>query len=178
MAKPVPELTFPEAVFTGNPNSHPDRTLFIQKLQKKMPIRIFMTQSNNDLRHRTPELSSSAWAILGLCTGYDIEHYIDVRPFQYMGCGAVMITRKFHMMDNIIPPDLYYPFDSYDDNAVGDVRYYYEIMCKNQPNTEMRQKAFKYIQQKHSSKVRMKDIMDVILGKRKEVRAFRWSWTT
>ena len=47
------------------------------------------------------------WSILGLCTGYDLDGYIDVRPFQYLGEGAVLIARKFLNMDNIIPPDLY-----------------------------------------------------------------------
>lgn len=88
-------LAFNEPVFTGSPQAHRDRSAFIAALQRIMPIRIFQTKSGNDLRDKNAELSSSAQCILGLCTGYDIGGYMDVRPFQYLGAGACMIMRKF-----------------------------------------------------------------------------------
>jgi hypothetical protein len=95
MAEPVKDLMFKKPIFTGSPNSHKDRSQFIKKLQEIMPIKIVTTKSSENLRGRTPELSVSAKCILGLCTGYDIGGYIDVRPFQYLGTGACMIMRKF-----------------------------------------------------------------------------------
>ena len=65
MAKPVKDLSIPDAVFTGSPTIHPDRHSFIKRLQKKIPIRIFKTQSGEDVRNRTPELSVSTNLILG-----------------------------------------------------------------------------------------------------------------
>lgn len=162
MAPIVGSLQFKEAVFTGNPDAHEDRVAFLAQLTKLMPIRTFITQSQNDLRHRTPELSSSAWAILGLCTGYDIDGYIDVRPFQYLGAGAVMISRKFKGMDDIIPPDLYYSFNSYSSVGAEFVKECYNKKCYQKSNIEMRHRAFNYMQQNHSSKVRLKAIMEDI----------------
>lgn len=162
MAPVVKSLQFKEPVFTGNPMAHEDRIAFLAKLQKLMSIRTFVTQSANDLRHLTPELSSSAWAILGLCTGYDIDGYMDVRPFQYLGAGAVMIMRKFKGMDNEIPPDLYYSFDSYSQADAELVKEIYNKKCYQKNNIEMRQKAFNFIQQNHSSKVRLKAIMEAV----------------
>ena len=49
MADPSPEFAFSDAVFTGGPAIHPDRHAFIQKLQNRFPIRIFQTQSGNDV---------------------------------------------------------------------------------------------------------------------------------
>lgn len=165
MAKPTADLTFPQAIFCGSPTIHPDRHSFIQRLQQKIPVKIFQTQSGNDLRNRTPELSVSSKCILGLCTGYDIKLYIDVRPWQFLGTGACMIMRKFNGMDDIIPNDLYYPIDSYNDDAIKQsVEYYNKILKTN--TLSMREKAFNFIQKYHSCKVRIKYILDAIEGKK------------
>jgi hypothetical protein len=150
-------LAFNDAVFTGSPNTHPDRSEFIKKLNKIMKIKVFKTQSKDDLRHKTLDLSASAKCILGLCTGYDIKHYIDVRPFQYLGAGACMIIRKFKNMDDIIPNDIYYPFDSYNDPYVVK-----NIFDNIGDASKIKQKAFNYMQQNHSSVVRMKEILNYI----------------
>lgn len=164
LAIPDPKLMFNIPVFTGSPGAHrtgwaDNRADFIERLQKIMPIKIFKTQSDEDLRKRTPELSVSAKCILGLCVGYEIDGYIDVRPFQYLGTGAFMIMRKFMNMDKVIPDDLYVPFYDYNDpEAVKNLWNYW----KNKDNSERRIKAFDYIQQNHSSKVRIKQVLDVL----------------
>ena len=166
IAEPVNELKINKPVFTGSPDTHNDRRVFIKLLKEYGSIKIFKTQSGQDLRHRTPELSSSAICILGLCTGYDLDGYIDPRPFQYMGTGACMIIRKFKDMDDIIPPDLYYPFDSYERKDAKYVKDLFRKISKTD-TWPMRCKAFRFIQQNHSSKIRMKQIIDV-LEERKE----------
>lgn len=154
IAKPVKDLAFEVPVFTGSPGTHKDRKRFIQKLQSIMEIKTFHTQSGNDLRNRTPELSASAKCILGLCTGYDVDLYIDVRPFQYLGTGAFMIMRKFRNMDEIIPDDLYISFDSYSDNDAYFVKEQFEYW-KDKDTTKIRKKAFDFIQQNHSCEIRI-----------------------
>lgn len=161
MALPVEDLMFKNPVFTGSPDSHPDRSQFIRYLQKLTKIEIFQTQSPQDLRNRTAELSTSATCILGLCTGYDIGGYIDVRPFQYLGAGAFMIIRKFKDMDKIIPDDLYIPFYGYE---YSDAEFVSEEFCywKYENTLPIRQSAFDYMQRYHSSKVRMSEILDYL----------------
>jgi len=165
MSAPSNDLSFTEPVFTGSPNSHPDRSDFIQKLQKKIPIRIFQTQSKNDLRHRTPELSSSAKCILGLCTGYDVEGFHDVRYWQFLGTGACFIARKFTNTEDLIPENLYFGFDGYGNDAVESVIEYHKRALKENTN-QMQQKAFDFIQKYHSCKARMNDMLDAIEGKK------------
>ena len=154
MGKQVKELMFQEAVFTGLPGIHTDRQQFLKKLSQKIPIKIFETQSGNDLRNRTLELSASAKCILGLCTGYEISGYIDVRPFQYLGAGACMIIRKFSNMDDLIPDNLYYPITSYaNDGVMMAIDHYHRILRED--TSLMQQAAFSYIQKFHSCKVRI-----------------------
>lgn len=168
MAAPVKDLMFNDPVFTGT-LSHPDRTAYINALQKIMKIKIFQTQSKEDLRHRTSELSASAKCILGLCTGYDIDGYTDVRPWQYLGTGACMIMRKFKGMDKIIPDNLYYSINSYD-NPQETLRHWKTI--QKMDTSRMRREAFDFIQRHHSATRRMEDTLNVINGKRDKVRIF------
>ena len=158
MANPAKDLMFKEAVFTGSPGSHVDRRNFLNALGQRIPIKIFQTQTGADLRHRTPELSASANCILGLCTGYDVLGYVDVRPFQYLGTGACMIMRKFPGMESLIPDDMYYKFESYGADGVEQATEHYKTILNT--NTRPMQKiVFDYIQQNHSCKVRISYIL-------------------
>lgn len=156
----APDLAFSNPVFTGSPNAHrtgwaDNRAKFISDLQKIMPINIFKTQSAGDLRNRTSELSRSAKCILGVCVGYEIPGYMDVRPFQYLGTGAFMIMRKFNDMDRYIPDYLYVSFDRFDPKIVKSLWGEW----KNKNTDKMRNEAFKFMQENHSSKVRIAQVL-------------------
>lgn len=165
MAKPTKDLAFKEPVFTGSPHLHPDRSDFIRRILKRTPLRIFQTQTGNDLRHRTPELSVSASSILGLCTGYNILGYKDVRYWQFLGTGACLIARRFSNTRDLIPDDLYFGFDGYGNDDVDKVIEYHKRSLKEDTSI-MRKKAFDFIQKYHNCKNRIRDILDVIEGKK------------
>lgn len=164
----VPELAFKEPVFTGSPNAHrqgwqDNRAQFIEDLQKVVPLKIFRTQSAEDLRKKSHALSASAKCILGLCVGYEISGYIDVRPFQYLGSGACMIMRKYPHTEHIIPDDLYLPIYGYREEDINQIYYFWKsILSVN--TMEMRERAFNYIQQNHSCEVRIKQVLELLNG--------------
>jgi len=161
-----PEFSFREPVFTGSPNAHrtgwaDNRADFIEKIQKHMPIIIFKTQSAQDLRKDSHKLSFSTVCILGLCVGYEIDGYMDVRPFQYLGSGACMIMRKFPNTEHIVPDDLYYPIYDYSNQSAYQVRELWQEIL-NTDTKPMREKAFNYIQQNHSCKVRLAEVLQKV----------------
>lgn len=163
MSQIFPELSFREPVFTGSPNAHrqgwaDNRAQFIEDIQKTLPIHIFKTQSAQDLRKRSHALSASTECILGLCVGYEIDGYMDVRPFQYLGSGACMIMRKFPNTEDIIPDDLYYPIYDYSKQSAYQVKELWQEILNTDTNP-MREKAFNYIQQNHSCKVRLAEVL-------------------
>lgn len=171
MAKPVKDLAFKIPVFTGSPNAHrtgwqDNRAKFIEDLQKKMNIKIFKTQSAQDLRSRTPELSVSAIAILGLCVGYEIDGYIDVRPFQYMGTGALFIARKFKDMKMYFPDYIYFPFKGYNNDSIQAIKDHFERIKKmtEEERNKIRKTAFEFTQKTHSSKQRIKDVLYCLMN--------------
>ena len=163
-------IDFGKPIFTGS-NSHKNRCNFIKRLKEKIQIQIFKTQSKDDKRNQTLGLSVSNKCILALCTGYDIKHFMDVRFFQYLGAGACVVGRTFKGMDDIIPRHLYYPIDDYSDVSVEKVVGYWE-MLKTKDTSRMRINTFNFIQKYHSSKKRMKDLIEIIEGKRNKFDVF------
>ena len=149
-------------IFTGTPGIHTDRKEFIRNLQEVMPIYMIKTKSQNDLRNDTAVLSASTSCILGLCTGYNIAGYMDVRPFQYLGAGAFMINRKFKNQEKFIPDDLYVPFYNYDDpELILDLF----IEWENKPieKKKLKEKAFKYMQKYNNNIIRTNQALDYIM---------------
>jgi hypothetical protein len=166
MAEVDPTLEFPCSVFTGSPGAHrvgwaDNRAKFIEDLQRIIPIKIFQTQSANDLRNRSHALSASAKCILGLCVGYEIPGYMDVRPFQYLGSGACMIMRRYPDMDHLIPDHLYYPIHGYDKVDAYIVKDHWEEILKTD-TMPMRKEAFRWVQNYHSCEVRMAEVLQRI----------------
>jgi len=168
MADFAPDLAFNKLVFTGSRNAHKtgfdvNRADFLNRLNNKVPMKFFQTQSGNDLRHRTPELSVSAKAILGACVGYSEKYYgyMDVRYYQYLGTGATFIARPFTTTNKIIPDDLYLSFDNYEEDGIKQIKEHYQ-RCLKEDMTSMKIKAFNYMQQNHSSKIRIADELAII----------------
>lgn len=170
LVKPVKELRFDnQLIFCGSPGAHPPRKAFLQQVQQIMPIKYLHTQSANDLRHRTPELSISAKAILSACIGYDITHYNEVRPWQYLGAGACLIHRKFKREDDLIPDDMYLEYKS-----PQDVKSMFEDFACREDMIPMRKRAFEFMQRYHSSKIRMHNVLECLEGNQDTTKSFIW----
>lgn len=166
-----PELYFDGLpVFTGNPDIHTDRKNFVKLLQRNLPIKIINTNSHENLRHNTLDLSASCNCVLGLCTGYNINGYIDVRPFQYLGAGAFFIGRKFKKMENVIPDKYYIPFHNYSEKDALFIKEQ-TLKWRKKNKNPMRNTAFTFIQKYHSSKVRMQNVLNLIEGKQETTKS-------
>jgi hypothetical protein len=69
-------------------------------------------------------------------------------------------------MDSIIPSELYYSFDSYEDPYI--VKNYFEEI-KKIDTKPLQQEAFEYMQRYHSAKERMRNTIKVIEGEQDSV---------
>lgn len=146
--------------FTGNLGGgelYQARTDFIKALQKKMEIQVFETQGGNDLRYLTPELSASADGILSLPADTDVSGYIDVRPFQYGGAGALLFQRWSDSLNKVFSEDHMVKFEGYDPDIVLDL--YDKYSKDREGNIEKRQAVFDYVQLEHSYKRRIHDVL-------------------
>ena len=169
LANPVGKYAFRDRlIFPGSPQAHPPRREFLRQVMKSMQLIYLQTQSANDLRHKTPELSISAKAILSACIGYDIMHYNEVRPWQYLGAGACLIHRKFKGEDDLIPDDLYLEY-----NSPQEVKQQFDRACR-EDTMPMRKKAFEFMQKHHTSKIRMYNVMECLEERQFTTNSFIW----
>jgi hypothetical protein len=169
LAKPLKELTFDDRlIFPGSPGAHTQRVNFLKQVQQILPLVYLKTQSANDMRHRTPELSISAKAILSACIGYDIAHYNEVRPWQYLGAGACLIHKKFKGEDDLIPDDLYFEYRS-----PKEVKEQYD-RARSEDTMPMRKKAFEFMQKYHNSKIRMYNVIECLEERQNTTKSFLW----
>lgn len=165
LASPVEELRFNGLVFTGNMGNgslYQRRTNFVKELRIKLPVLVYETQSDNDVRHLTPELSASVKGVLGLPADNDVPGYLDVRPFQYLGAGALLYQRKVEGIEKVFRPDIHLRlFEGYNLDKFKSVFQKFEAEGKNE---DIRMSAFDHVQKYHSAEKRVKDVIDYFYG--------------
>jgi hypothetical protein len=161
----IPEF-FCELAFTGalgDNEHHAPRTKFINSIKNNIKLKVFPTETSGNTRFQTSELAASADAVLGFQMGLNMPGYLDVRPFQYIGAGALYFHDKCQAMDQFfVPYDHYIPFER--DN-VKDFLEKYNLWAKNPSRyLAIKEKGFNYCQQHHSSQSRMKSIINAVLN--------------
>jgi hypothetical protein len=147
--------------FTGELGAgvHTERTEFIHRLIKTgIDVKLFPTQQSGNTRFQTAELAASADTVLGMQMERSLRGYLDVRPFQYIGAGAVYLHDKCpQMIDYFIAGEHYLEYDKNDPHSVC------AILCSMDRHPEMaraiRENGFKYCQAKHSTKERVEQIV-------------------
>lgn len=154
-------------VFTGRLASkgvHEGRSKFVQELKKVLPdLALYPNQEYPDTKLLTADIAASSKAVLGVCAGYDIEGYIDVRPFQYPGAGGFLFQRYYQGMGKLFENKKHLVwFADYDiNNFLG---LYGEYMGKPEAMNRIRKDGFAFCQKHHSMQVRVKSVIDLNFG--------------
>jgi hypothetical protein len=145
---------------------HAPRAQFIQQLMKKLPVSVFPTPQSGNTRFQTPELAASAKGVLGFQMGLDIPGYQDVRPYQFIGAGALYFHDKHPSIDMMFQDGVHYV--SFERDNVTDLynkfKYYTEF-----EGEKIRQSGFEYCQRYHSSKERIKQVINILEGRENKV---------
>jgi hypothetical protein len=152
-----------DLAFTGSLDSnvhHAPRARFINEIRSKIPIKVFPTAESGNTRFQTAELSASAKGVLGFQMGLEMPGYQDVRPFQYIGAGAVYFHDKHPFIDNFFEDGMHY-ISFQRDNAED----FYNKFREYNNNSKIRKESLKYCQTYHSYKERMRGVFDIIEGK-------------
>jgi hypothetical protein len=153
-----------EIAFTGSIDSgehHKERKEFIKQLYNKINnIKIYPDEYYGNSMFMTDEVSASSNVVLGTQMGKDIHLYEDVRPFQYIGSGAVYFHEDHSNIKSFFGGYIHFiPFES---NNINDfMRKYAEY----HNNESIHQNAFEFGQKYHSTKERFKMILDFFNNK-------------
>ena len=157
-----------DLAFTGSLSDnhhHAPRARFIQQLKTKIPVKVFPTPESGNTRFQTPELASSAKSVLGFQMGLDIQGYQDVRIWQYCGAGALYFHDKHQVVERFFRDGVHYV--GFERDNIDDFMDKYNYFVVNNPaaGNKIRKQAFKYTQKYHSSKERMKQVINILDGK-------------
>jgi len=161
-----------DLVFAGTFDAnehHQPRTRFINELKKHINIKIFPNHEIGNTRFQTPELSSSAFGVLGVQMGLDIPFYTDVRPYQFVGSVALYFHDKCPSMDKIFVDGEHYV--SYRTGSIESFMEKYN-WCKDHPKeiAMIKRKGFIYCQEYHSTRARVRQVLDCFEGKEAKPR--------
>lgn len=156
-----------DVAFTGGlaeSGHHGPRTKFIEELKNKLDVKVFPTPETGNTRFQTTELSASARVVLGFQMGENIPGYLDVRPWQYIGSGALYFHTKCESMDNFFKDGEHYI--SYDKNDVESfIDAFDRCMLDKKKSDLIRSHGFHYTQTFHDTKMRMRNVIDIYEGK-------------
>jgi hypothetical protein len=159
------------AVFSGNvsvrnnTHLHYGRYEFIERLKEKIDVKIFPDENIGNTRFCTADLAASAGAVIGIQHGYHVDGYVDTRPFQNIGAGALYFHDDCPGINQFFKPYVHYmPYKKMDaEDFINQYNYCYtehpELVSK------IRQDGFEYCQKHHTSKHRVQMALDMLDGK-------------
>jgi len=153
-------------VFTGGLGGnehHAARAGFVDQLKKEVPVKIYPDEQWGNSRFLTAEVAASSEAVLGFQMGGDIHGYEDVRPFQYIGAGALYFHNKHRNMDLFFNDGEHYV--SFDGTAKGFCEAYRSIAGDHGKAHAIRAAGFDFCQKYHSTQRRMQLVIDIYSGK-------------
>ncbi len=159
---PVDERYRANIVFTGSLGGnehHAPRTLFIKELQQSgLDIRTYPDPELGNSRFQTDLVAASSDAVLGFQMGGNIEGYVDVRPYQYIGAGALYFQDKHPNIDAFFKDGVHYV--GYErDNATDLIKKINWYRGMPDEAMKIRQTGFEYCQRHHSTHARVEAVI-------------------
>lgn len=148
---------------------HYARREFIDKLSKRLDMKIFPTEEFGNTRFCTSQVAVSASAILGVHQGFHVPGYLDTRHFQYIGARGLYFHDNTPAMDLFFEDGVHYV--AYNRHDVDDVynKYMYYMRDNKEAGEKIRQQGYDYVQNNHTAKHRVKAVLDILDGKTNKI---------
>jgi hypothetical protein len=156
------DIAFTGSLSNDSNSVHYDRTIFINKLSEgALLVRVFPNEETGNTRFQTAELASSANMILGKQMVKDLAGYVDVRPFQYIGAGAIYLHDKAPQVYEYFEPKVHYlEYDENNYKSIIDLHKHY-VVDRPDEGDKIRRQGFEYCQRFHSTKERVKKVIEI-----------------
>jgi hypothetical protein len=160
-----------KVIFAGNVSVrneghlHFGRSQFISELSRHIEVKIFPDENVGNTRFCTADVAVSSNAILGIQHGQRVDGYVDTRPFQYCGAGALYFHSENTALNQFFRPGYHYvPYEHMNVQSFLN-NYNYYMVENREAGNKIRQQAFEYTQKYHTAKHRIKMALDVLDGK-------------
>lgn len=150
--------------FAGNLGSDPvyaDRTRLVEGVRAILgdKLRVQRTEDGNTL-FRTAEVAVACRAVLGFGRP-GTSGWVDTRVFQYPGAGAILIHDDAGGF--LTPGEHYLPYVSGSAESAADTFRHVEMMSEAD-QWSLRERAYAYVQEHHSSVARVRQVLDFLFG--------------
>jgi hypothetical protein len=160
-----------EVAFAGNlsqrspEHQHHGRYEFVNALSERLKVKTFPNDTIGNTRFFTPEIASSAKAVLGIHQGFNLHGYLDTRPFQYIGAGALYFHDYNPAINQFFEEGKH--FIGYNRFDVNDFVEKFNYYTKENPEAgeKIRRQGFDYCQKYQTSKHRVGYAIDLLQGK-------------
>lgn len=156
-----------EVSFSGNvtkrddpEHPHHGRAEFIKKVKHELGMRIYPNKFVANSRFLTPVVAASSNAVLGIHIGWNVNGYIDTRPFQYIGAGALYFHDRCAAIDQFFTDGVHYV--GYEAGNVESFidRFRYYINQYPEKALLIRQTGFNYCQKNYNTMVRVRQALE------------------
>lgn len=160
--------------FAGSyPNSnerYTERNTLLSRLDEQFGITFYPKKNGANTTFMTNKLASKVGAFVNILSNYDIKDFLSLRPFQFIGAGALSIQKDMDGLDKVFIDEKHHlVFDNIKVDEVLD-KYKYFVEDHPEKGEKIRRAGYEYCQKYHNYKNRVNDILEVISGEREEVR--------
>jgi len=153
-----------DLVFTGGLGAetdhyHGERSKFIKDLN--IEIKVYPDEELGNSRFFTSQISSSAKSILGFQMADNVPGYLDVRPYQYIGAGALYFHNESENMRKVFTPKVHYVEFTDMEDFVEKYEYYTKTEKGDFEASIIRIEGFNYCQKHHGYINRLEKVVKI-----------------
>lgn len=168
-----------DMVFTGNRSPsgrYKKRTKFLNECTSIDSFKFHWFPDDvlgiRNTRFITSEIAAASKVILGLPIGEDFKFYLDTRPFQYGGAGALIFQWALSGYKKLFRDGEYLVF--FNDLDVEELKYKYMHYCVRRPEQgfAIRERMFNFMQTYHNYKNRVEDVVMILEGRQERTRIY------
>lgn len=161
----TPQERFKAAVsFSGNITSRGDNSHVhygrAEFLGKIIGLKVYPNEEIKNSRFLTPIIAASSDTIIGVHQGWDIPGYLDTRPFQYIGAGALYFHDRCEAIEQYFHDGVHYV--GYERKNLDSFfeQYNYYVIDHHDEGQRIRQTGFNYCQKEHNAMIRIKQAIE------------------
>lgn len=164
------QVAFSGSLSESEGHVHWERTQFLKKLGRHVKVRLFPDAKLGNTSFQTAELAASAQAVLDVQMRDDIPMYLSVRPFQYIGAGALLFhDDNDHINPLFVEGRHYVGYRKCDADSFLE-KYRYHVERRPEEGRRIREEGFRYAQKHHGMQVRVKQVIDLYEGRPTRIR--------
>jgi len=147
---------------TDPKHPHYGRAEFIEAIGQKLKLKLYPNKDIPNSRFLTPVIATSSNAIIGTQIDEDRDGYIDTRPFQYIGAGALYFHERCNAIEQFFKDGIHYV--AYELGSVDSFleKYKYYVTDNPDKGKKIQMAGFVHCQNKYNTVIRIRYALEKV----------------